>query len=102
MTATHTRDQDECIYALEHLGIRDAVKPLPGNDGCDSILQIGDDAWMIASMAHGRYEITVLEDCTKADAFAFFDAIRKKGEGWQEVASSARGVFLDNAAPEAN
>lgn len=99
MKATYTNDQAICLTALKALGMEDTVMPKQGSQGCDGITQLADDCWLIISNEHGKYSMTVLEECTKADAWAFFDAIRKK-DGWKTA--SPRAIFLDSKSPSVN
>lgn len=99
MNVTYTNDQAVCLTALKALGMENQVAPMPGSQGCDGITQLSPDCWLIISNEHGQYSMTTLEECTKQEAWDFFDATRNK-EGWKT--SNHRAVFRDSKSPSVN
>lgn len=75
MKVLTTHDPAVCRTVLETGNLWELLEPLPPSTSADGILQLDADHWLVGSNVRGNYTLHFLEGATKAEAFAFFDAL---------------------------
>lgn len=75
MKISKCTDQSECRSTLRKLNVEEVFKPLHPMPSCDGIMKLKDALWLVGSNVRGFITLFLIEECTDAEAFAFFDSI---------------------------
>lgn len=76
MNITTETDPGAVFAVLTELNIAEVFTPTPPTRVCDGFLQIDFDAFLAGTNDNGKITLHLLTDCTKDEAWRFFETMR--------------------------
>ena len=73
-----TTETNQQIIALlfETMNIVEVFRPVPPSRVADGIMQLDESCWLCGTNSAGFITLHVLEECSKAEAWQFFETMR--------------------------
>jgi hypothetical protein len=70
------------------------IQPIPPADSCDGITDLWPGAFLVVTNERGAFKLTLIQEATKAEAWAKFDEIRNVHQNGAYKVGKPRAVMI--------